>query len=163
MSVWFLVIQLIKSCTRYMRGIGIFPAGGKIFFFSPQCPGWLWGPSSLLFVPQRGEVVKWLGCEADHSPQSSAKVKTGGAIPLLPHTASWDGAQAIKHGWLDFFLVGAFLWFELSLVNYLPSPQSILNSLQLNEFSLLWVSDVLWNSVRLSQNHKFLFYSAILF
>jgi hypothetical protein len=29
--------------------------------------------------------VKRLGCEADHLPPSSAKVKNGGAIPPLPH------------------------------------------------------------------------------
>jgi hypothetical protein len=27
--------------------------------------------------------------EADHSPQSSAEVKNGGAIPPLPHMSSW--------------------------------------------------------------------------
>jgi hypothetical protein len=31
--------------------------------------------------------VKQLGCEADHSPPSSAEIKNGGAIPPLPHTA----------------------------------------------------------------------------
>jgi hypothetical protein len=29
--------------------------------------------------------VKWLGCEADHSPASNAKVKNGIAILPLPH------------------------------------------------------------------------------
>jgi hypothetical protein len=36
--------------------------------------------------------VKWQGCEADHSPQSSAKVKNGGAIPPLLHMSSWHNA-----------------------------------------------------------------------
>jgi hypothetical protein len=31
--------------------------------------------------------VKQLGCEADHSPPSSTKVKNGGAIPPLLHTS----------------------------------------------------------------------------
>jgi hypothetical protein len=29
--------------------------------------------------------IKWQGREADYSPQSSAEVKNGGAIPTLPH------------------------------------------------------------------------------
>jgi hypothetical protein len=29
--------------------------------------------------------VKWQGCEDDHLPPSSTKVKNGGAIPLLLH------------------------------------------------------------------------------
>jgi hypothetical protein len=37
-------------------------------------------------------------CEADHSPPSSAEVRNGGAIPLLPHTYPWHGAEAIKNG-----------------------------------------------------------------
>jgi hypothetical protein len=33
--------------------------------------------------------IKRPGCEADHSPSSSAMVKNRGAIPSLPHTSSW--------------------------------------------------------------------------
>jgi hypothetical protein len=29
-------------------------------------------------------------CETDHSPPSSAKIKNGGAIPLLPQLSSWN-------------------------------------------------------------------------
>jgi hypothetical protein len=36
--------------------------------------------------------LKWQGRDADHSPPSSAKVKTSGTIPPLPHTSSWHGA-----------------------------------------------------------------------
>jgi hypothetical protein len=36
------------------------------------------------------------GCEADHSPRSSAEVKNGGAIPPLPHACSWLGASLMK-------------------------------------------------------------------
>jgi hypothetical protein len=36
--------------------------------------------------------VKRPGREADHSPPSSADVKNGGAIPLLPHMPSWHRA-----------------------------------------------------------------------
>jgi hypothetical protein len=35
--------------------------------------------------------------EADHSPPSSAEVKHGGAMPLLPLTPSWYDAQLIQH------------------------------------------------------------------
>jgi hypothetical protein len=54
--------------------------------------------------------VKWLGCEADHSPQSSAKVKE--CVELLlhsPNTPSWSGA------WLS---TGA----TLPLPSPLPDP-----------------------------------------
>jgi hypothetical protein len=34
-------------------------------------------------------VIKRQGCEADHSPPSSAEVKNGGAIPPLPDTFLW--------------------------------------------------------------------------
>jgi hypothetical protein len=33
--------------------------------------------------------IKQPGHEADHSPPSSAEVKNGGVIPLVPHTTSW--------------------------------------------------------------------------
>jgi hypothetical protein len=33
------------------------------------------------------------GCDADHSLSSSAEVKNGGAISLLPYMSSWCGAQ----------------------------------------------------------------------
>jgi hypothetical protein len=33
--------------------------------------------------------VKWLGCEADHSPPSSIKAKNGRTIPTLSCTSSW--------------------------------------------------------------------------
>jgi hypothetical protein len=38
------------------------------------------------------QEVKWQGCEADHSPPSSAEVKNDEAIPPFPHTSSWHGA-----------------------------------------------------------------------
>jgi hypothetical protein len=61
---------------------------GKKFFSSPYCPGQLWGPSNHLFsgylVPF--PEVEWLGCEADHPPPSSVKVKNKLSLPLLfPH------------------------------------------------------------------------------
>jgi hypothetical protein len=34
--------------------------------------------------------------EADHSPPSSGEVRNGAAIPPLPHTSSWRGAQLMK-------------------------------------------------------------------
>jgi hypothetical protein len=41
--------------------------------------------------------VKRPGSEADHSPPTSAEVKSGGAIPPLPHRSSWRGAEVVKH------------------------------------------------------------------
>jgi hypothetical protein len=37
--------------------------------------------------------IKGQGCEADHTPPSSAKVKNGGAILPLPHTSSRHSAE----------------------------------------------------------------------
>jgi hypothetical protein len=37
-------------------------------------------------------AVKWPGCEADHSPPSSAEIKNGGAVSSVLHTSSWRGA-----------------------------------------------------------------------
>jgi hypothetical protein len=38
-----------------------------------------------------GGGLKWPMNEADHSSQSSCRVKNGGAIPPLPDTLSWHG------------------------------------------------------------------------
>jgi hypothetical protein len=44
-----------------------------------------WAPGAL------SPGLKQPGCRA-YSPLSSAEVKNGGAIPLLPHMSSWHGA-----------------------------------------------------------------------
>jgi hypothetical protein len=64
------------------------------FFSTPQRQDPLNLPSSgpREFFPQR---VKWLWRKADQSNLSSAEVKNGGAIPPLPHTSSWRGAQGL--------------------------------------------------------------------
>jgi hypothetical protein len=41
--------------------------------------------------------VKWPENEAEHSAPFNAEVKNGGAIPPLPRTFLWHGAQLIKH------------------------------------------------------------------
>jgi hypothetical protein len=40
--------------------------------------------------------IKWSEHEADRSPQSSAEVKNGGAIPPLLHMSSWRSASLVK-------------------------------------------------------------------
>jgi hypothetical protein len=75
-----------------------FPAGARDFsLLSVQTHSRV-HPASYP-VGNRGSFPggKVAGHEADHSPPSSAKVKNGGAIPPLPHTSSWRGAQLIKH------------------------------------------------------------------
>jgi hypothetical protein len=83
MSVRFHVIQLIKSYTKYMQGIRIFPAGARDFSFLHSVWAGSGAHPASYFSPEGrgGKVAK---CEADQSPQSSAKVKTGEAIPLPP-------------------------------------------------------------------------------
>jgi hypothetical protein len=70
-----------------------FPAGQEFFLVSTasrpalgltQFPvQWMSGALSV--------GAKQPGCEADHSPPSSAEVKNGGAIPPFPHMSLWRG------------------------------------------------------------------------
>jgi hypothetical protein len=77
-----------------LDGQGSIPGRGKIFLFStasrpvlgPTQPPIQWIP--VVISPG----VEQPGCEADHSPPSSAKVKNGGAIPPLPHKSSHHSA-----------------------------------------------------------------------
>jgi hypothetical protein len=63
---------------------------GKRFFFSSRHPDQLWGPSSLLASGYWGlSLGVKPGCEADHSPPSSAEVKNGGAISSFPDFMEW--------------------------------------------------------------------------
>jgi hypothetical protein len=81
----------VGKATR-VDGRGSIPSRGK-FFFSPQLPDRLWGPPSLLYNGSQqffSRGVKRPVREADHSPQSSAGVKNGRAIPPLSHTYSWQ-------------------------------------------------------------------------
>jgi hypothetical protein len=46
-----------------------------------------WEPKTI------STVVKWSGCEADNSPESSTEVMNDGAIILLPQISSWHGMK----------------------------------------------------------------------
>jgi hypothetical protein len=61
------------------------------FFCTPRRPGRLWSPPILLSNGYRGAFpgLKRPGREADHSPPSSAEVKSGAAIPQFLYTSSW--------------------------------------------------------------------------
>jgi len=57
---------------------GLIPGSNCEFFSSTPCPDWHWGPPILLSNGLLGPLslgVKWPGCEADHSPPSSAESK----------------------------------------------------------------------------------------
>jgi hypothetical protein len=60
---------------------------GKGLFSCPQCPDLLWGPPSPLSNEylELSPGIKQAVCEADHPPPYSAKIRTGGALPPLPH------------------------------------------------------------------------------
>jgi len=49
-----------------------------IFFSSPKCPDWLWGPASVLFNGYWGSFswVKWPGHDVGLSPPSRTKEKS---------------------------------------------------------------------------------------
>jgi hypothetical protein len=59
--------------TGWTTGVGVQVLVGSRIFSSPCHPDRFWGPPSLLSNGYRG--VKRPGCEADHSPPASAKVK----------------------------------------------------------------------------------------
>jgi hypothetical protein len=65
--------------------------GSARFFYSPQRPDRLWGPTTLLSNGYR-EIfprgVKRQERETDHSLPSCAEVKNGGAVSPLPHMSS---------------------------------------------------------------------------
>jgi hypothetical protein len=64
-----------------------FPGGNDaILFFFLLHPVQLWGPLDLLLNGYWGTYpgVKWPGCEADHSPLSSAKVKNAWSYTSTP-------------------------------------------------------------------------------
>jgi hypothetical protein len=75
-----------------------FPPRGKVFLFSiaftpvlgPTQPPIQWVPGAIYPGLER------LGREAENSPSSSAEVKSGGAIPPLPHTSSWRSALLVN-------------------------------------------------------------------
>ena len=53
----------------------------------------LWGSPSLIFDGYWGAVssqIKLLGCEADHLPPSTTKLKNGWSIPPLIHMPEWN-------------------------------------------------------------------------
>jgi hypothetical protein len=62
-----------------------------MFLFSAVCRPTLWPIQSPIqwVMGALSLGVKWPGREADHFLLSSAEVKNGGAILLLPHTSSW--------------------------------------------------------------------------
>jgi hypothetical protein len=71
-------------------GRGSNPGRDKILYSAASRPtlGPIQSPIQLVLgVLSSG--LKWPGCEADHSPPSSAEVQNVGAIPPLPHTSSW--------------------------------------------------------------------------
>jgi hypothetical protein len=70
-----------------LDGRGSIHGKSKRLFFTPQRPGCFWGPLPLLSNGYRGLIlggITRLGSEADHSPPSSAEVRNGETIPLLP-------------------------------------------------------------------------------
>jgi hypothetical protein len=70
------------------------PVGGR-FFSSPHHPDQFWGPPSLLANTYFfGALPSWIKVpehEADHSPETSAKVKNTW-IYKFSHTLSWLNA-----------------------------------------------------------------------
>jgi hypothetical protein len=75
---WDSIVDIATGYGLGDQGVGVrVPVGSRIFS-SPCHPDWLWGPPSFLLNGYQGLFpggVKRSGHEADHSPQTSAKVK----------------------------------------------------------------------------------------
>jgi hypothetical protein len=78
----------ITTCYR-LGGRGSNTGRGKIFFSASQRPDPFWDTTM-----GTGAFSSWLkrpGCEAHHSPASSAEAKNDGAIPPFSNVSSWCG------------------------------------------------------------------------
>jgi hypothetical protein len=77
-SSWDSAVGIVSGYGLDGRGIRVrVPIRAK-FFSSPCHPDQFWDPPSLLSNGYWGSLslgVKWLGCEADHSPLTSVEVK----------------------------------------------------------------------------------------
>jgi hypothetical protein len=80
---------LSHSSVSIVRGYGL--GFNSTLALGPTQPLSQWVLGSL------SQGVELPGCEADHSPPSSAEVKNGGAIPPLSDTSLWRGACLVKH------------------------------------------------------------------
>jgi hypothetical protein len=89
-----------------LDGWGSITGTGKRFFSIPQHPDWLQGSPNLLSDGHHMLAVfpsvKQLGCEAGHSPPSSAEVKNSGDILPFTHTTSWHDAYSCTEKTLPF-------------------------------------------------------------
>jgi hypothetical protein len=65
---------------------------GKNLLHSVQTGSWAHPGTYQMGTEDSFPWVKRPRREADHSPPSSAEVKSGGAIPSLPHMSSWHCA-----------------------------------------------------------------------
>jgi hypothetical protein len=83
--------QTLKKCLlSYICVLG-FNSVKRKFFPLQKCPHWLWGPPQPLI--QWMLRIKWPGCESDHSHKSSAEVRMGEAIPLIPLYSFMAGTE----------------------------------------------------------------------
>ena len=78
------------------------PGRGKRFFSSSESQDWLWDLPSLLFNGQWHSFleVKWLRCDADHSPPSSAEVENKGSYTSTPSICLHGIAKDYNLEWL---------------------------------------------------------------
>jgi hypothetical protein len=90
------VYRRAMRCTAGIR----FSASQEIFRSSTASRRAL-GSTQLLIQLAQGDLspeIKRPICEADNTPPSSAEIKNGEAIILLPHTSSWLGVNPLSTG-----------------------------------------------------------------
>jgi hypothetical protein len=76
----------------------LLPSWSKRVFSSPNRQGWVWSPTSFLFIWYRGYFprVRWSGRDVDHSPLSGAEVK----VPNNTFTLSMSSWRALAQLYL---------------------------------------------------------------
>ena len=77
----------IGVATRIKDGLyGVQISADVRVFSSPKRPDQVWGPSSLLLNGYRVSLpgVKRPGRDGNHSPHLARRLRTSGALPLLP-------------------------------------------------------------------------------
>jgi hypothetical protein len=65
------------------RNRGWIPRKDRRYFFSPKCPGRLWGPPNLLFIVYRRKSGR--GVKLTSHLHVVPRLKLSGAIPPVPH------------------------------------------------------------------------------
>ena len=126
--------KFVRLIIRYLELDCATHSLGRRFVGSPKSPERLWSPRSLLLNGYRDylQEVKWPRREVDHSPPSSAKVKTEWRYTSTPLYAivAWTGRTLLTDDSPSnvgiWFVLPAILFFlPIFRVNIAPPPSPL--------------------------------------